>query len=70
MLVVKKISIRGKSNEELPEGIGDDYSYSPLVIDEYLKMGGMSGGNFLWKTTFYLNSIVIPIMAMWVVDMV
>ena len=27
-----------KSNEELPAGIGDDYTYSPLVIDYDLKM--------------------------------
>ena len=28
-----------KSNEELPAGIGDDYSNSTLAIDNYLKMG-------------------------------
>ena len=38
------------SNEELPAGIGYDSSYYPLVIDDDLKMGDMSGGNY------YLNN--------------
>ena len=37
-----------KSNEELPAGIGDDYTYSPLVIDYYLQMGDMT----LWLIDF------------------
>ena len=35
-----------RSNEEVPAGIGDDYYFSPLVMDYYLKMIEMSGGNF------------------------
>ena len=34
-----------KSNEELPAGILDDSFYSPLVIDDDLKMGDMTS---LW----------------------
>ena len=30
---------------KLPAVIGGDYSYSPLAIDDYSKMSGMSGGN-------------------------
>ena len=36
-----KISTWIKSNDELPAGIGDDSSYSPLVIDDDLNMGDM-----------------------------
>ena len=42
----RKSAPEEKSNKELPVGTGDDYSYSPLVIGENLKMGDMSGGNF------------------------
>ena len=34
------------SNEKLPSVIWDDYSYYTLVVDDYLNMGDMSGGNF------------------------
>ena len=34
-----------KSNEELPEGTGNGYSYYPLVIDNDLNMSDISGGN-------------------------
>ena len=35
----------GKSDDKLPAGIIDYYSFSPLVIDVDFKMGGLSGGN-------------------------
>ena len=38
-----------KYNEELPAGIGEDYFYSPLFIDDDSKMGEVSGGNFSLK---------------------
>ena len=34
-----------KYNKELPAGIGDSSSVSPLVVGGYLNMGDMSGGN-------------------------
>ena len=39
----------GKSNDELHADIVDDCSYSPLVIDDDLNMGDMSGGNYYLK---------------------
>ena len=43
-----------KYNEESPAGIGDDYSYSTLVVDDNLEMGDMSGGNcYLENNTLY-----------------
>ena len=42
----RKAIPEGKSNEELPAPNGDDYSYSPLVIDDDLNMVDMSAGNF------------------------
>ena len=49
MLVVKKSVSEEKSNEELPAGIGDDSSCSPLVIGDHLNMVDMSGGVFFMK---------------------
>ena len=37
-----------KSNEELPAGIGYDSTYSPLVVDDDLKIGDMT----LWWIYF------------------
>ena len=37
-----------KPNEELPVGIGDCYTYSPLVIDDDLKIGDTR----LWRIDF------------------
>ena len=48
-----KVLPEGKSNEGLPAGIVDDSSYSPLVVDDGLKMGDISGGNC------YLNNHII-----------
>ena len=42
----RKVVLEEKSNEELPAGIGYDSSYYTLVIDDFLKMVDMSGGNF------------------------
>ena len=41
----RKVVPKEKYNEELPSGIGDDSSYSPLVIDDDVKMIEVSGGN-------------------------
>ena len=41
---IKSVS-EEKYNEELPAVIGDGSSYYPLIIDDDLKMGDMSGGN-------------------------
>ena len=38
-----------KQNEELPAVIGDSSSYYPLIIDDDLKMGDMSGGKCYMK---------------------
>ena len=38
-----------KSNEELPAGIGDYSYYFPLVVDDDLNIGDMSGGGFSLK---------------------
>ena len=43
-----------KSNEKLPAGIGDDSSFTTLVIYDDLKMGEMSSGDFYMnKHTLY-----------------
>ena len=42
-------------NGELSAGIGHNYTYYPLVVDDDLNMGDMSGGNFLWTTTLSLT---------------
>ena len=46
VLVVKEKIYPKICNEELTAGIGNSSSYSPLVIDEDLSMGDMSGCNF------------------------
>ena len=57
------------SNEEFSAGIGDDYYYSPLDFGDDLKKGDMSGANFsLNNHTLFLNSILISIMVVRVVD--
>ena len=37
--IKRKAAPEEKYNTELTVGIGDDSNYSPLVIDDYLKMG-------------------------------
>ena len=42
-----------KSNEKLPAGIGNNYSYSSLAIGDDLKIGDMSGGNMINRIWCY-----------------
>ena len=49
MLVEKENQYLKKSNQELPTGIRNNSSYSPLVNDDDLKMSDMSCGYFSLK---------------------
>ena len=42
-----------KCDDELPEGIGDDYYFYPLDIDGDLNMGDMSVGNCYMKSHYF-----------------
>ena len=64
VLVVKKSVPEETLNKELSAGIGYNYYYSPLVIDDDLKRGDTRVGYCSMKNTLSLNSIMISIMMM------